>query len=308
MPVSQSQTGTGGGGGGNVTVVAGQGAPGAAPGGNPVLVAGFDGTNVRDLLVDASGRLQIAAINGAVDVSDRIGRLLGIVQGAAAAGSAVSGNPVLMGGTDGANARDLLVDASGRPLIVGAAAAGSAAAGNPVLMGGTDGANARAVLLDANGREIVTGAAAAGSAVAGNPVLVGGSDGTNARAVSLDTAGREIVTTHSQSASVDHTGAAINLLYAQVNITTATITTVIAAPGAGFAIRVISYALVSTAAQNVTLVGTGTNIVYGLTANGGVSFAGSLWGPAFQCSAATAFQITTSAATQLGGHIAYIIV
>lgn len=60
------------------------------------------------------------------------------VVGAAAAGTAISGNPVLAGGSDGANARALLTDTSGRLENVGAAAAGAAAAGNPVQVGGVD--------------------------------------------------------------------------------------------------------------------------------------------------------------------------
>lgn len=47
--------------GGDVTVI-GKAADGAAVAGNPVRVAGSDGTNTRSLLTDASGRVQIATI------------------------------------------------------------------------------------------------------------------------------------------------------------------------------------------------------------------------------------------------------
>lgn len=60
------------------------------------------------------------------------------VVGSGASGSAVSGNPVLAAGSDGANAHTLLTDTSGRLENVGAAAAGAAAAGNPVQVGGID--------------------------------------------------------------------------------------------------------------------------------------------------------------------------
>lgn len=54
-------------------------ANGTVPVGNPVFVAGFDGTNVRQILVDTSGRPQMV--------------------GAAASAAAVAGNPVLNGFT-----------------------------------------------------------------------------------------------------------------------------------------------------------------------------------------------------------------
>lgn len=58
-----------------------------------------------------------------------------VAQGAAANGSAVAGNPVLIAGSDGTNARSALVDASGRLIISGGAASGATIAGNPVLQG-----------------------------------------------------------------------------------------------------------------------------------------------------------------------------
>lgn len=67
--------------------------------------------------------------------------------------------------------------------VVGPGAAGAAITGNPVIAGGSDGTNARYILVDSSGRQITVGAAASGAAVAGNPVLVGGSDGTNARTI-----------------------------------------------------------------------------------------------------------------------------
>ncbi len=116
------------------------------------------------------------------------------VVGASAVAAAVAGNPVLAGLSDGTNARYLLGDTSGRQIVVGASAVAAAVAGNPVLVGGTDGTNARYVLLDTSGHPLVAGAAASGSAVAGNPVLAGGSDGTNARSLQTNTAGQLVVT------------------------------------------------------------------------------------------------------------------
>ncbi len=117
-----------------------------------------------------------------------------IVSGPAAAGTAITGFPVLVAGSDATNVRTLLTDTSGRQIVVGASAVAAAVAGNPVLVGGSDGTNARYISLDTSGRQIVIGAAAAGSAIAGNPVLAGGSDGTNARSLQTNTAGQLVVT------------------------------------------------------------------------------------------------------------------
>lgn len=89
------------------------------------------------------------------------------VKGNAASGSAVSGNPVLVAGSDGTNARTLATDTSGRMINVGAGAAGSAVAGNPVLIAGSDGTNARTLLTDTSSRVIVAGAGTAGTATGG---------------------------------------------------------------------------------------------------------------------------------------------
>ncbi len=67
-------------------VVDGVTAAGSAPATSPVLVAGIDGTNVRTLRTDTTGR-QVAV-------------------GAAAAGVALAGAPVLQGLSDGANAQN----------------------------------------------------------------------------------------------------------------------------------------------------------------------------------------------------------
>jgi hypothetical protein len=57
-------------------------------------------------------------------------------------------------GSDGTNARFIAVDTTGRQMAVGAAAAGTAAAGNPVLTAGSDGATVRTLLTDTLGRLI----------------------------------------------------------------------------------------------------------------------------------------------------------
>lgn len=86
----------------------------------------------------------------------------------------------------------LLVDSAGRPLISGAAASGAALAGNPVLVGGSDGTDARSLLVDASGRPIIAGPETAGSALVGGGQRMMGSDGTNARDLLTDTTGKLI--------------------------------------------------------------------------------------------------------------------
>jgi hypothetical protein len=116
--------------------VVGPGAAAAAISGNPVRVGGSDGTNTRNILTDASGRL--------------------LVSGAAADGAAVTGNPILVAGQDGTNAQTLLTDTTGRQIMVGAAVDGTAVTGNPVLMGGQDGTNVQTLLTDTIGRTIIS--------------------------------------------------------------------------------------------------------------------------------------------------------
>jgi hypothetical protein len=155
-------------------VVQGQQASGSAlSNNNPVLVGGSDGTDVRSMATDTSGRVEVV--------------------GAAATGAALAGNPVLVAGSDGTDARNLATDSSGRVEVIGGAAAGSAIAGNPVLVGGSDGTNARAISTDTSGRTIMVGAATTGAAVAGAPVLIGGSDGTDARSLATSTTGNALV-------------------------------------------------------------------------------------------------------------------
>lgn len=95
------------------------------------------------------------------------------VGGLAATGAALTGNPVLVAGSDGTDARNLSTDTSGRPIIVGAAGSGSAVAGNPVLMAGSDGTDARTISTNSSGQQVVVGAGTAGSASGGVATIQG---------------------------------------------------------------------------------------------------------------------------------------
>lgn len=157
-----------------------------------------DGQNERiDALVDASGAVYLKYGVGTKTVTGAVNPAAwhGVATHVEAATSGATDGLVVIGGKTAAGAatvKSLLVDSSGRPIVVGAAASGSAFSGNPVLVGGSDGTNAQNLAVDTSGRAKVTGGAASGAAVSGNPVLVAGSDGTNARSLLADTLGNLI--------------------------------------------------------------------------------------------------------------------
>jgi hypothetical protein len=108
---------------------------------------------------------------------------------------------------------------------------------------------------------------------------------------------------------IDATGTARGITTFTFNqATQATAAAIASAPGAGLSIRVLSYAVVATAAVTFTFNGPSTAVRFDLAANGGMSFAGSLQGPAFDCAANTAFTWSTGAAVQVGGHVTYTTV
>lgn len=144
--------------------IVGAAADGAAVSGNPVLTAGFDGTNVQTKLTDTSGRA--------------------IIVGAAADGAAITGNPVLIGGQDGINTQSIATDGYGRVQVTitgststtqveGRAADGVTPIGNPVLIGGQDGTNVQTILTDTTGRIVIapSGASTSNGFSAGEVVL-----------------------------------------------------------------------------------------------------------------------------------------
>lgn len=98
--------------------VGGGAANGAAVSGNPVLVAGYDGTLVRTLLTDSAGRLQTI---GAYSV------------GSAAPTAQIAG---AIAATDGTNGRLIRTDASGNVQTIGSTASGSSLTVSPVTVGG----------------------------------------------------------------------------------------------------------------------------------------------------------------------------
>ena len=194
--------------------VAGEAASGSAVTGNPVLVAGQDGTDARTLLTDSTG---VQAVN----VAKWDGTALAAPTnfGTAPSGTVIGGNVSLFAGGSA-----LVVDGSGNLFVhlragsvgitgsviatvsgavtanieghAGAtldAAPGSAIPTNAVMVGGTDGTDLRAILTDTSGRQEVVGAVANGLTVGGNPLLIAGSDGTSVRTVLTDSTGVQAV-------------------------------------------------------------------------------------------------------------------
>lgn len=135
------------------------------------------------------------------------------VQGAAADGAAAADFPVLMAGSDGANAQTLLTDASGRQeinAINAALPAGTNNIGDVDIVTGPTGASA----LEQQGT------AADGVAAVGNPVQIAGKDGSgNIQTISTDTSGNQNVNVGTPTnPSIDHVTSASLAPAATVNL------------------------------------------------------------------------------------------
>lgn len=76
--------------GASATEVQGTAADGTAPVGDPVLMAGFDGTNVQSLATDASGNLQVDVLTGGGADAPTAPKVDTVTSAALAAGSSVS--------------------------------------------------------------------------------------------------------------------------------------------------------------------------------------------------------------------------
>ena len=115
----------------------------------------------------------------------------------------------------GVNAQVFAYDPVVGAISQGPSASGSATLGNPVLMGGSDATNTRSILLDTSGRQMVVGAAASAATIAGNPVLIGGTftttlpTVTTGQAVNIQTTarGEQLVALSSGAVTVAHKAA-----------------------------------------------------------------------------------------------------
>lgn len=151
-----------------------------------------DGTN--DAAVSASGELSVQVTQALPAGDNNIGNVDIVtgptgasaleVQGTAADGAAAVGDPIQMGGVDGAsNIQAIAVDTDGQLQIdvVDALPAGDNNIGNVDIVSGPTGASALEV----------QGTAADGAAAVGDPIQVGGVDGSsNIQSLSVDTNGQ----------------------------------------------------------------------------------------------------------------------
>jgi hypothetical protein len=177
---------------GTVTVV-GDAANGSAVAGNPVLIAGSDGTDARSILVSTTGQLHVIVDTAPTTAVTNSG-LTALGASIQAIGSAIPADVVMVGASDGTDSRAMVVDASGflkvnvaaggagGGAVYGPTAVGSAPANPPELVGGIDGASTPKIRT--------LGVAVTGATVPANGVLVGGSDGTDLQAIATDTSGR----------------------------------------------------------------------------------------------------------------------
>ena len=118
---------------GSVDIDNGQAADGAAVAGNPIRIAGSDGSNTQNILTDLGGRLALVTIVVGADgaSNNQIGKFSDF--GGSGTGFAAA-FPFLFNGTTWDRARG---DTAGAQ-VQGPAADGAAVAGNPVRMAGKD--------------------------------------------------------------------------------------------------------------------------------------------------------------------------
>ena len=143
-----------------------------------VNVRGYDYVNAanREISVNAQGVIKLA---GNADEFSNWGvdTVQPFIQGA-------------LDNTPARTLRAALCDVDGRYIVAGAAATGTTVTGNPVLMAGSDGTNALTLATDGVGRQIISGAETDGSGVLCPPLLICGSDANgNARTIKTDTSG-----------------------------------------------------------------------------------------------------------------------
>lgn len=137
-----------------VTIDATSPLPVQLTGTNNVIVTGSDSTaaDARPTNTAIGSQLSYASVYNGTTWDRQRGDVAGTwTQGPAASGTALTGKPVRIGGSDGANVRDIKTDANGNLIAVGAVAAGSAVGTTaPVMIGGSDGTNVQRLTLRAN--------------------------------------------------------------------------------------------------------------------------------------------------------------
>ncbi|MGH7750600.1 MAG: hypothetical protein ACREQ5_38385, partial [Candidatus Dormibacteria bacterium] len=176
----------------------GAAASGAVLAGNPVLVAGSDGTDARSIATDNTGQVKvlIEGGTGGTVTADIVGHAGGVLD--AVVGAAIPANAVLIGGSEAGAIEPLLLDASGFLKVnvvagsagnAAASATGAAAPADADYLGASDGTNLQGLLVESSGSKnlrvaVYNGAneQPAGDAV-GRAIYGLLTDGTNTAAV-----------------------------------------------------------------------------------------------------------------------------
>lgn len=107
------------------------------------------------------------------------------------------------------------------------------------------------------------------------------------------------------------TGGGRTLLFGVINTSSSGDNTLVAAPGTGLKIKVVSYVLVASSAVSVkfTSGAAGTNLcgAMSLSANGGVSACGQVGSHLLEAASNTALVLNLSGAVQVSGHYSYFV-
>lgn len=121
----------------------------------------FQCTNDRQLFVNLGKVGGTAVVTGGVNGTVGVG-------GLAATGAVLAGNPVLIAGSDGTDARNIATNSSGQPVVVGAGVAGTPAGGVVSVQGVASGTNLNVAQGTASAlNATIVGSGSAGTAATG---------------------------------------------------------------------------------------------------------------------------------------------
>jgi hypothetical protein len=188
-------------------IIVGASADGASVSGNPVLIGMSDGSAVRNLRGSNSAPVGTEyavitrnipsgtqTVSGIVTANAGTGNftvaqstasnLNATVIGNVASGSALSGNPVRIAGSDGTNVRNILTNTSGHVIIAGSGTAGSSATGVVTIQGIASGTP---VPISGSITATNPSVGTTGNATPTSSTLIGASDGTNLQALRTST-------------------------------------------------------------------------------------------------------------------------
>jgi hypothetical protein len=232
----------------------------------------------------------LAQVGGTSTVTGGVNGSLG-VGGLAASGSAVAGDPVLIAGSDGTDARSIATNTSGQPVVVGPGTAGSASGGVLTVQG-----VASMTPLLVNPNTIATWGLTAAPTTAPTNYLSVAAIGQNAEPASLATNGQTI------PLQADLTGKLITMPYANKTLflrgagsstSTGTTITVLGSAGTGLYGYLTALQCGNTSATTIYVtLSDGASSVFILPAGGGTNV--TFPTPLVSSSTATAITATLS--------------